>query len=118
MKNNYFPIRVNEQRNKLENRKTEITNTILELCNKHNAIMPLVSEEEVNRIFFRYYLLEDEIVSVNDENFIKQNSFRYALHNRIKSLPTRFNADYILKALNIAKPDKKEIKHYEPLYWD
>lgn len=113
MKNNYFPIRIKESDFKYEKRKTEIVNTILEICNKYNVIMPLVNEKEVNRILFRYYLLEDEIERTNDDNLIKQCSFRYALNNRIKSLPTQFNIEYILKVLNIAKPDKKQITQYK-----
>ena len=113
VKNNCFPIRVNEQKNRLGNRETEIVNTILKICNQYNAIMPLVSEEILNRILLYYPLLEDSIRKVNDDSFTKANSLEYALNERIKSLPTQINAEYILKALNIPKLDKKEITQYE-----
>lgn len=113
VKSNYFPIRINESKNKFENRKTEIMNTILNICNKHNAIMPLVSKEDMNRVILHYPLLEDDIREVNDINFIKMNSLEYRLNKRIKSLPTQFNMEYIFNILNVPSLDKKEEMKYE-----
>ncbi|NDW09613.1 hypothetical protein [Dysgonomonas sp. 520] len=114
IKNNCFPLRVKEHGSKLENRKTEIINTIQEICNKYNAIMPLVSGEVLDRILLYYPLLEDSIERTNDNNLIKQCSFRYILNERLKkSLPKQFNTEYILKVLNISKPEKKEITNYK-----
>ena len=54
LKNNYFPLRVKENGNKLDNRKTEIINTILEICNNYNAMIPLINEQELKRILIYY----------------------------------------------------------------
>ena len=75
--------------------------------------MPLVSEEEVSAILVKYPLLEDDIQEVNNDDFKKINSFEYKLNERIKYLPTQINTEYILRALNIPKPKKKEITQYK-----
>ena len=115
VKSNYFPIRVKEQGRRLENRKTEIVNTILEICNKYNATMPLVSDKDLSVILAKYHIDEKIIEEQNDIDFIKRYSLRYVLNDRIskvKSLPIQFRMEYILKILNIQKSDNKEkIKH-------
>lgn len=113
LKSNYFPLRVKEDGSKLENRKTEIINTIQEICNKYNVIMPLVSDKVLDRILVCYPLLESDISEVNNVHFTETNSLEYILDKRITSLPVQFNEEYILKILNINKPDKKEITNYK-----
>ena len=51
----------------------------------------------------------EHYTKVNND-FIKNNSIKYKLSNRIKSLPREFNIEYLLKVLNIPimQEEKKE----------
>jgi hypothetical protein len=113
LKSNYFPLKIKENGNRLENRKIEILKTIHKICNYYNAVMPQISNEELNRILANYPLLETIVENSNNENFIKNNSLKYKLNERIKSLPAQLNTEYLLKILNIPKPKKKEETKYE-----
>lgn len=106
--NDCFRLRVSDK-----DRRSEIVSTIQDMCNKYNAVMPSMNEKEINQIYMKYYFSESEIKESDDTTVIERYSLKYALENRIKSLPKEFNIEYIFKILKIPKPPIKERKHFE-----
>ena len=113
IKTDFFPLRVKEVGVPFAYRNTEIINTIQEICNELNAIMPRIKKNELDKIHMYYYLEEREIEAVNIPYFTHAYSLKYILKNRIKSLPKQPNIGYFFKVLNIPKPYKKEKIKYE-----
>ena len=111
--NNNFPLRIKNGKNNLDDRKTEIANTILEVCNKYNVITPVLSESELKMILLYYPYKESEIELIHDVNIQNKCSLKNILDKRLKTSPIRFNTEYLLQVLNIPKPDKKERIKYE-----